>query len=102
MKLLVDLAERGWLNDGLIRMGIRHLVHKRLLEISQANKSMAQAAKRHFVKEMHRQPIAIETDKANEQHYELPAAFFENVLGRQLKYSSAYWLPDTTSLDEHI
>lgn len=31
-------------------------------------------------------PIAIETDKAKDQHYELPTAFFKLVLGRNLKY----------------
>jgi cyclopropane-fatty-acyl-phospholipid synthase len=29
--------------------------------------------------------------KANEQHYEVPAAFFTAVLGEHLKYSSCYW-----------
>ncbi len=33
--------------------------------------------------------IAIETDKANEQHYELPTAFFQAVLGKRLKYSAS-------------
>jgi cyclopropane fatty-acyl-phospholipid synthase-like methyltransferase len=32
-------------------------------------------------------PIAIETDKAKAQHYELPTTFFKLVLGRNLKYS---------------
>jgi cyclopropane fatty-acyl-phospholipid synthase-like methyltransferase len=31
-------------------------------------------------------PIAIETDKAKAQHYELPTTFFKLVLGRNLKY----------------
>ncbi|PWZ06384.1 (S)-coclaurine N-methyltransferase [Zea mays] len=33
-------------------------------------------------------PIAIETDKAKAQHYELPTTFFKLVLGRNLKYST--------------
>ncbi len=28
--------------------------------------------------------IAVETDKANEQHYELPTEFFQTVLGKGL------------------
>lgn len=35
--------------------------------------------------------IAVETEAANAQHYEVPAAFFARVLGPHLKYSSAYW-----------
>jgi hypothetical protein len=31
-------------------------------------------------------PIAVETDKAKEQHYELPTSFFKLVLGENLKY----------------
>jgi cyclopropane-fatty-acyl-phospholipid synthase len=45
-------------------------------------------------------PIAVETDKANEQHYELPAEFFRRVLGSRLKYSSAYWLQGIETLDD--
>ena len=44
--------------------------------------------------------IAIETDKANEQHYELPTAFFEAVLGKRLKYSACFFPHDRTELDE--
>jgi Mycolic acid cyclopropane synthetase len=41
-------------------------------------------------------PIAIDTDKANEQHYEVPASFYNYCLGPYKKYSSGYW-PTTTS-----
>ena len=39
------------------------------------------------------------TDKANEQHYELPPAFFGAVLGRHRKYSSCWWPEGVTDLD---
>ena len=100
MKLLVDMAERGWIGDGLVRMGIRRMLRRRLQEVAQPDDDSALAAKQKFVDEMRHQPIAIETRKANEQHYELPASFFEHVLGPQLKYSSAYWGPDTHTLDQ--
>ena len=41
--------------------------------------------------------MAIATDQANEQHYELPTDFFRKVLGPHMKYSSGYW--DTGSTD---
>jgi len=100
MNVLMEMAERGWLGDRLIRVGIRRLLQKRLLGIAQPDDDFAQAAKQRFVDAMLNQPIAVETQKANEQHYELPAAFFSNVLGRQLKYSCGYWQPDSTSLDQ--
>jgi cyclopropane-fatty-acyl-phospholipid synthase len=40
---------------------------------------------------MRRAPIALVPGKANEQHYEVPAAFFAEVLGPHRKYSSCYW-----------
>ena len=43
-------------------------------------------------------PIAISVDAANEQHYEVPAAFFEHVLGPWLKYSCCYWGPTARDL----
>jgi cyclopropane-fatty-acyl-phospholipid synthase len=46
---------------------------------------------RAFVEELRRAPIAEQVEKPNEQHYELPAEFFQLVLGPRLKYSSCYW-----------
>lgn len=37
-------------------------------------------------------PIAVETDKAKSQHYELPTSFFKLVLGKNLKYRFAFVL----------
>ncbi len=43
--------------------------------------------------------MAIETDKANEQHYEVPAAFFRQVLGMHLKYSCCWYGDGVQDLD---
>ena len=43
-------------------------------------------------------PIAIATDAANAQHYEVPAAFYGHVLGPHRKYSSGYWPADARTL----
>ncbi len=51
-----------------------------------------------FAREMDARPIAEHAQAANAQHYELPAAFFEKVLGPQLKYSSGLYGPGVTSL----
>lgn len=44
-----------------------------------------------FLASMKASPLAISTDVANEQHYEVPTAFFQKVLGPHLKYSSGWW-----------
>ncbi len=46
-----------------------------------------------FAADMAAHPIAAHTQAANDQHYELPAAFFERVLGPHLKYSSCLYAP---------
>jgi cyclopropane-fatty-acyl-phospholipid synthase len=94
---LVDLAERGVLPDWLIRLGMRRLMAARLKAEHKRDGSSPRESLRQFVHELRRSPIAIATQAANEQHYEVPAAFFERVLGPRLKYSCCYWpRPDTT------
>ena len=53
-----------------------------------------------FAREMRDWPIAVHADAANTQHYELPAAFFERVLGPNLKYSSGFYPPGAKTLAE--
>ncbi len=53
-----------------------------------------------FAREMEARPIAEFTDRANEQHYEVPAAFFTRVLGPRLKYSSCLYPTGTETLGE--
>jgi cyclopropane-fatty-acyl-phospholipid synthase len=93
-------AERGLLPDGLIRHGIRRLCAKRL-DDERTGGAAAQAARfEQRILELRASPIAIHTDAANEQHYELPPAFFEACLGPRLKYSCAYYPRGGETLDQ--
>ena len=83
----LSLAERGWLPRALERAGIRGLLRQRIADLGR------EGSEDDLIAKLLRSPIALETDTANEQHYELPPEFFEIVLGPFLKYSSAYW-PD--------
>jgi cyclopropane-fatty-acyl-phospholipid synthase len=94
------LLERDLLPDFLIRIGIRRLLAGRLREEDKGDPEAQQAHFMRFVESLRASPVAIETQAANEQHYELPCEFFERVLGRHLKYSSCYFDPGVTSLDE--
>jgi len=100
MSVLLDLADRGLLPDGLIRYGIRKLDKKRLQEENCGNSKEQQKAIKALISEMRKSPIAIQTQKANEQHYEVPSAFFREVLGKHLKYSGCYWPNGVGSLDQ--
>jgi cyclopropane-fatty-acyl-phospholipid synthase len=84
-------VEQGYVPDRVIRIGIRRLLQQRLAEVhSDDVEAMAQMC-RAFLAHMQQAPLAIVPEKANEQHYEVPAAFFEKVLGPHRKYSSCYW-----------
>lgn len=52
-----------------------------------------------FARDMANFPIAMHTDAANAQHYEVPAAFFGQVLGPHRKYSSCYYASPGDSLE---
>ncbi|XBI11316.1 hypothetical protein VPH35_138401 [Triticum aestivum] len=53
-----------------------------------------------FAHSLEGMPIAIETDTAKTQHYELPTTFFKLVLGKNLKYSSCYFPDDSSTLED--
>ncbi|MGB7348034.1 MAG: cyclopropane-fatty-acyl-phospholipid synthase family protein [Pirellulaceae bacterium] len=97
---LIQLAEKRWLPDPVIRMGMRRLLRERLQEEeSKANGDYDFALDR-FAAEQRESVVTIETHRANEQHYEVPAAFFQQVLGKRLKYSCGWWDGDQATLDE--
>jgi cyclopropane-fatty-acyl-phospholipid synthase len=100
MNLLIDMAENGLLPDRLIRFGIRQLNRQRLREENHMDSVQQRPALDRLISEMHQSPIAIKTNKANEQHYEVPPAFFQQVLGRRLKYSGCYWPDGIENLDQ--
>ncbi len=100
MSLIINLADNGLIPDRLIRMGIRHLDRKRLKAENYGNDEAQLQALTRFIKEMQQSPIAVQTQKANEQHYEVPPAFFQQVLGKHLKYSGCYWPSNVQSLDQ--
>ena len=91
MNLAIDLAERRIAPDSIVRMGMRCLLMQRLRSEGLTGDGRDQSRLKAFVDELRTEPIAIATDVANEQHYELPAEFFETILGPALKYSSCLW-----------
>ncbi|MDX1432859.1 MAG: cyclopropane-fatty-acyl-phospholipid synthase family protein [Gammaproteobacteria bacterium] len=98
-KIAIDWTERGLAPDYLIRQGIRRLVRDRLEEIRAGDCEAVAAHKDEFVARMNEACVAPLPDKANEQHYEVPAAFFAEVLGRRRKYSCCCWEDGVPGLD---
>jgi cyclopropane-fatty-acyl-phospholipid synthase len=97
---LTGLAERGLLPDALLRLGIRRQCEARLREES-AGGVEAQAKRfSERIVGLSRSPVALHVDAANRQHYEVPAAFFQDCLGARLKYSSCYYPTGRETLDQ--
>ncbi len=98
MKTLIQIAETGYLPDFLIRLGIRRLLQQRLT--AEERRTNGIEPNDLMVDQMRRQPIAVATEQANEQHYELPAEFFRLMLGPHLKYSSCHWSSAAQTLEQ--
>jgi cyclopropane-fatty-acyl-phospholipid synthase len=91
MSVLLKAMEWLWPGDFLVRRAIRGLNRGRLHELEQGGVEGQLSRKQALLEQLRNSPRAIVPDRANEQHYEVPAAFFEAVLGPHLKYSSGYW-----------
>ncbi len=95
-----SLLEKNKIPDSLIRVGIRKLLKQRLQDEHKGHVEAQQAHLMALIDELKATPtIAINTQEANEQHYEVPTAFYTYCLGKHLKYSSGYWKPGVTDID---
>ncbi len=92
--------DRNLIPDWLIRAGIRRLIGMRIRQEDEGDPELQQARLMRFIAGLGSSPIAVETEAANEQHYEVPAEFFRLVLGPRMKYSCAYWPAGVRTLGE--
>ena len=82
--------------DPVLRLGIRANCTARLVK----ERRGGDARQRAFLERLRSAPIAERVEKANEQHYEVPAEFFRLVLGPRLKYSACLWPRGVSTLAE--
>ena len=94
VSIALAAAERGVLSDAAVRFGIRRLCAARLRQEARRAGSSRLAAGPSSG------PVAPAPEAANQQHYEVPAAFFEKVLGPSLKYSCCFWEHSDSTLSE--
>ena len=88
---VLGLAERGLVPDALLRAGIRRMCAQRLRDEHAGDPDAAARRNAALIAELRESPVAIHTDAANRQHYELPPGFFTRCLGPRLKYSGCYY-----------
>lgn len=94
MNLVYNQLEKNHIPHFLIRTGIRQFLKSRLQE----QQSLDEQKRNEFIHNLKQSQIALNTNEANEQHYEVPEEFYKLVLGKNLKYSCGYWLSDNISL----
>jgi len=97
---VIGLPERGLVPDALLRAGIRRQCAARLAHEHAGGEAATAERFQALIESLRHSDVAIHTDAANGQHYELPPAFFELCLGSRLKYSSCYYPRPGMTLDE--
>ncbi|QYK48602.1 MAG: class I SAM-dependent methyltransferase [Phycisphaeraceae bacterium] len=94
------LLNRGLIPDPILRWQIRQRLRARIRHECRGTIEDRHQRFRAFVNDLRSSPVAIETDAANIQHYEVPARFFELALGPRLKYSGCLWTQGVRTLAE--
>ncbi|MEZ5414825.1 MAG: cyclopropane-fatty-acyl-phospholipid synthase family protein [Opitutaceae bacterium] len=92
--MIDTLLEKNLLPDKLVRIGIRRLLAQRLRE------ERARYDRAAYVADLKTRALAEQTAAANEQHYEVPTAFYHYCLGPRLKYSGCLYPQGTETLAE--
>ena len=93
-------TEMGLVPDSVIRAGIRRLLERKSVEIKSGDVEFAADTLNDFVDMMNRSPVALVPELANEQHYEVPSAFFGYCMGSHRKYSCCEWNEQTKTLTD--
>lgn len=81
------LLDGGYLPTPLIRLGIRRQLAQREALIQSESLSAAYERKMSYIAALRERPMAIETDTANTQHYEVGTGVLQGMLGPRMKYS---------------
>src|SRR6201747_1246526 len=93
---IIGTAERVPLPDIVVRAAIQRLCSRTATRLASGNAESDAS----FADEMAARAIAEYTDEANDQHYEVPSAFFAKVLGPNRKYSSGFYKEPESTLQE--
>lgn len=78
--------DRGYIPDFILRRVINALNRQRLATLSTGSYSKDIANKLEYIESLKNREIAIETEKANKQHYEVSTDFMMACLGKRAKY----------------
>ena len=96
----IGFAEIGKIPDFLIRMGIRSLCKKRLKSSCASDCEVVLEKNFKYLETSSNSDLAPLPEKANSQHYEVPAEFYKLTLGPRLKYSCSHFGEGIYSLED--
>jgi len=99
-RLLDRVVDSGLVPDAVLRAAIRAIARQRLAEEQRGGPAAIAERHRARLRAWGDGPIALETGAANQQHYEVPPAFFAAVLGPRRKYSCCLFPTGRESLGE--
>ncbi|KAK0517915.1 hypothetical protein OC834_002853, partial [Tilletia horrida] len=100
MDYAYELLDRGYFPDFVLKPIIRHLNNLRIRSLEHGSHAANFEYKRRFIEALKSSDIAIETDKANEQHYEVDTDFILSTLGPRAKYSCCLYETGKETLAE--
>ena len=94
IKIGIYLAERGLIPDFILNFFIQKI------SLGRVNSATIDNEKLTVIDKLKSGPIAEKTSDANDQHYEVPPAFFQLVLGKHMKYSCSQFNSKSDDLDQ--
>ena len=92
--------DRGVLPDWVLRRILRFKLQLYSRMVSGMKTLDLDKTRERFLSECKSSFIAIDTELANSQHYELPTMFYEKILGKNMKYSGSIWGRNGANLDD--
>jgi cyclopropane-fatty-acyl-phospholipid synthase len=94
IKIGIYLAERGLIPDFILNFFIQKI------SLGRVNSATTDNEKLTVIDKLKSGPIAEKTSDANDQHYEVPPAFFQLVLGKHMKYSCSQFDSKSDDIDQ--
>ena len=88
------------LPDWVIRKILRAKLQNYANVVSSMSPSELDDKRKEFVEKCLSSDVALHTDVANSQHYELPILFYEYILSKEMKYSGSFWDSEDSEIDE--
>ena len=93
---IINLVEKGYVPDVLTRFGIRRILGQRLAK--ERKNFSVEGRLKELIKSMSASPLALNTEDANDQHYEVPTEFYDFTLGEHKKYSCCLFETNVNNL----